>query len=177
VNLTLWRLFSTSVDLEDAVEARHWCEEGEHRFPTDSRFAECQIWLNFLKGQTPDVPKAWQLLARYIELSPPGQREFRRLRGGMLMGIVLARAGLKDSARAVMERSRADAAVDPTRETAQLEAVGRTILGDKDEAIKQLSVFFATNPQQRASMAKDQSWWFKDLRGDPRYKALVGAGT
>ena len=173
-NLTIWRLFSTSLDLEDGVEAKHWCGEGARRFPTDARFAECQIWLFALKGQKPDIDKAWSLLDEYLRLSPPNLRDYRRLRGQMLVAMALARAGLADSARSVAARSRADAAVDPPRELVSFEAIVRTILGDKDEAIRLLGVYFATNPQQRSSVDRDESWWYRDLRSDPRYQALVG---
>jgi tetratricopeptide (TPR) repeat protein len=173
-NLTLWRLFSTSLDLEDGVEAKHWCDEGKRRFPTDPRFAECQIWLFALKGQTPDIDKAWSLLGEYLSLSPPNLRDYRRLRGQMLVAMALARAGLADSARAVAVRSRADATMDPPRELVSFEAIVRTILGEKDEAIRLLGVYFATNPQQRSSIDRDESWWYRDLRGEPRYQALVG---
>jgi serine/threonine-protein kinase len=173
-NLTLWRLFSTSLDLEDGVEAKHWCEEGRRRFPADPRFAECQIWLFALKGQTPDIDKAWSLLGEYLSLSPPNLRDYRRLRGQMLVAMALARAGLPDSARAVAVRSRADATMDPPRELVSFEAIVRTMLGEKDEAIRLLGVYFATNPQQRSSVDRDESWWYRDLRGDPRYQALVG---
>lgn len=70
-----------------------------------------------------------------------------------------------------MERSRGDAAVDAGRELAQLEAVGRMVLGDRDEAFKQLSVWLASNPQQLEGLDKDDSWEFKDLREDPRFAA------
>ena len=174
-NLTLWRLFSTSLDLEDGVEAKHWCEEGKRRFPDDPRFAECQIWLFALKDQKPDIDKAWSLLDEYLNLSPPNMRDYRRLRGQMLVAMALARAGLKDSARSVAVRSRADATMDPPRELVNFEAIVRTMLGDKDEAIRLLTVYFATNPQQQSSTDKDESWWFRDLKDDPRYVSLVGA--
>ena len=174
-NLTVWRLFSTSLDLEDGVEANHWCSEGGRRFPADPRFAECQIWLFALKSQKPDVDKAWSLLEDYLRLSPPNLRDYRRLRGQMLVAMALARAGLADSARSVAARSRADATIDPPRELVSFEAIVRTILGDKDEAIRLLGLYFATNPQQRSSVDRDESWWYQDLRGDPRYQALVGA--
>ena len=173
-NLTVWRLFSTSLDLEDGVEANHWCAEGRRRFPTDPRFAECQIWLFALKGQKPDIDKAWQLLEEYVRLSPPNQRDFLRLRGQMLVAMALARAGLADSAKAVAVRSRADPTMDPPRELVSYEAIVRTILGEKDEAIRLLGVYYATNPQQRSTSDKDDSWWYRDLKGDPRYEALVG---
>ncbi len=173
-NLTIWRLFSTSLDLEDGVEAKHWCGEGQRRFLTDPRFAECQIWLFALRGQKPDIDQAWSLLDDYVRLSPPNLRDYRRLRGQMLVAMALARAGLADSARSVAARSRADATVDPPRELVSFEAIVRTILGDKDEAIRLLGFYFASNPQQRSSVDRDESWWYQDLRGDPRYQALVG---
>jgi serine/threonine-protein kinase len=174
-NLTIWRLFSTSLDLEDGVEAKHWCSEGQRRFPADPRFAECQIWLYALKGQKPDIDKAWSLLDEYLRLSPPNLRDFRRLRGQMLVAMALARAGLADSARAVAQRSRADATLDPPRELVSFEAIVHTILGEKDEAIRLLGLYFATNPQQRSAADRDETWWYQDLRGDPRYQAMVGA--
>jgi len=174
-NLTVWRLFSTSLDLEDGVEANHWCAEGQRRFPKDPRFAECQIWLFALKGQKPDIKKAWELLEEYVRLSPPNQRDFIRLRGQMLVAMALARAGLADSAKAVAVRSRADANLDPPRELVSFEAIVHTILGEKDEAIRLLGLYYATNPQQRtAGGDKDETWWYRDLQGDPRYQALVG---
>jgi len=92
----------------------------------------------------------------------------------MVVAMALARAGLKDSARAVAVRSRADATMDPLRELVNFEAIVRTMLGDKDEAIRLLTVYFATNPQQQSTNDKDESWWFRDLKDDPRYQALVG---
>jgi hypothetical protein len=48
------------------------------------------------------------------------------------------------------------------------------MVGDRDEAIQQLGMFLATNPQRREDVAQDQTWWIRDLRSDPRFKALVG---
>ncbi|HLS47561.1 MAG TPA: hypothetical protein VK012_03520, partial [Gemmatimonadales bacterium] len=174
-NVTLWRLFTTSLDLEDEIQARRWCEEGSRRFGSDPRFVECRLLLFALKGVQPDVSEAWRLLDEYVLLSPPELRPFRQLRGQMIVATALARAGLDDSARSVILRSRApDAQFDPTRELAYLEAVARTILGDTDEAFSQLSLFLATNPAQRATFAADQTWWFRPLRTDRRYRSLTG---
>ncbi len=174
-NVTLWRLFTTSLDLENAIQSARWCEEGQRRFPEDPRFLECQLSMFALKGTKPDVPRAWALLDQYVERSPQPDRDFRRRRGSMLVAAALARADLADSARSVILRSRApDAESDPTREIAYLEAVARTLLGDQDEAIRQLGVFLAANPAQRASLRDDNTWWFRDLRSDPRYRTLTG---
>jgi TolB-like protein len=176
-NLVVWRLFQSSLDLEDGVEANHWCEEGRQRFAEDARFAECQIWLYALKDQKPDVPRAWRLLEEYERLSPPNLRPYRKLEGQMLVAMALARAGLKDSARAVATRARADASTDPTRDLVYLEAIVRNLVGDRNEVLRLLGTYFATNPQVRQSAANDQSWYFRNLQGDPAYQSLIGSKT
>jgi uncharacterized membrane-anchored protein len=129
-----------------------------------------------MKGQTPDIGQAWQLLDRMVEQTAPNLRESNRLYGQMLVALVLARAGLQDSARAVAVRARGDATTDPTRDQALYEALVRTQLGDHDEAMQLLSTYVAVNPQMRDGIAKDQTWLLKDLRGDPRFVALFGSG-
>jgi len=171
VNVTVWRLFVTSYQLDDAVEAKKWCDEGQRRFPQDYRFAECQIWYYGLKAAKPDIPAAWTALEKYVSLSPVNLRPFNRLEGQMRIAIALVRAGLPDSARRLAERSRGDASVDSGRELLQLEAVALDILGDKEGAFKQLSIWLATNPQQADGLDKDETWELKDLREDPRYAA------
>jgi len=175
VDRTIWRLFTSSLDLDEAVEATRWCDEGRRRFPDDPRFVECQIRVPALRGQRPDIPKLWRLVDEYVAKSPENLREFRRKRAGMFVAMALVRARLPDSARAVAVRSRADAEVDQSRELAWFEAIVRTFLGEKDEAIDLLSIYLASNPGQRASWARDSTWWFKDLRSDPRYRDLVGS--
>ena len=174
VRVTLWRLFQTSLDLEDAAEATRWCNEGFSRFPEYHRFTECQIWLYALKGVKPDVPKAWELLDQYLKLSPARDREYNRHQGQILVSMAIARAGLADSARRVAERARGDATLDPTRDLAFFEAIARLIMGDKDEALRLLTTYIAANPQNRASMAKDETWWLQPLRNDPRWRSLLG---
>jgi eukaryotic-like serine/threonine-protein kinase len=174
-NVTVYRLFLTSYQLDDPIESKRWCDEGQRRFPDDYRFAECQLWYFSLQGATPNIDQGWQVVEKYVKLSPPGMQPLNRLKGQMRMAIALARARLPDSARHTIERSRGDADVDSGRELAQLEAIAWTVLGDKDEAIRQLSIYMASNPQQMEGGEKDDSWEFKALRGDQRYSALFGA--
>ncbi|HSJ05686.1 MAG TPA: hypothetical protein VK936_03220, partial [Longimicrobiales bacterium] len=44
-HLTIWRIFLTSWNLEDPVEARRYCDEGRRRFPEEFRFRQCQLML------------------------------------------------------------------------------------------------------------------------------------
>ncbi|MFL5490750.1 MAG: protein kinase domain-containing protein [Gemmatimonadales bacterium] len=173
----LYRLFSSSLDLEDGVEANHWCSEGLSRFSDDPSFSECQILLFALPGQKPDVGKAWKLLDQYVKLYSPNERDFRQREGQLMVAMALARAGLPDSARAVALRARADATVDPGRELVYFEALLRNMLGDRDETLRLVGTYLATNPQDRETMAKDDSWWWNGIRDDPRFKSLVGSAS
>ena len=172
----LYRLFSGSADLEDGAEAARWCHEGYRRFPDEPFFTECQIILYALPDQRPDIGRVWQLLERNVGQYPPNQREFRRRRDQLFVAFALIRAGLKDSARAVASRSRADATVDPVRELTYFEVMVRNLLGDREEALRLLTLYLATNPQDRTTIAKDETWWWRGLRDDPRFKALVRGG-
>ena len=174
VRQTLWRLFQSSLDMDDRPEATHWCEEGGRRFPEFNRFTECQLYLFAMRGQPPDIARAWDLLGEYVRLSTPSMRAYSQLYGQMLVSMALARAGLSDSARSLAARSRGDATIDPTRDLANYEAIVHSLRGDLDEAFRHLSIYVAVNPQFRATMAGDETWWFSPLRSDPRYKVLVG---
>jgi len=174
-NEVLYRLFSTSVDLEDGAGADRWCREGGRRFPKDPYFTECQFELMALPGQPVDVAKAWKVLEQDVALWPPNARDFRRRRDQIFVAMALANAGLKDSADRVARRSRADATVDPTLDLVYFEAMLRNRLGDRDEALRLLEQYLATNPQDRATLAADQTWWWRGLRDDPRFKQLVGS--
>lgn len=173
-NLTVQRLVNASLDLEDEVEAKRWCEEGRQRFPDDFRFVQCQIDIMSLRGQEPDIELAWRLLEEYVALSPAQVKDLNRAWGEMSIALALIRAGLPDSARAVTLRARRGADVDPVRQLAFAEAIVRTWLGEYDEALRQLGTFLAANPSQVKSMAEDQTWWLEDLRAQPGFRELVG---
>jgi TolB-like protein len=170
---TIWRLFQSSLDLEDLQEAERWCQEGGRRFPGYFRFAECRIWLYAHKDKPPHVEAAWRHYNEYLHLVPPTARAYYEHYGQMLVAIALARAGLADSADHVAVRARADSTLDETRDLLQLEAVVRTLLGERDRALDLLRSYLTANPHLRASLAREQTWWFRPLRADPRYRELV----
>jgi serine/threonine-protein kinase len=169
----LWRLFASSLDLEDAAEANKWCAEGYRRFPQRPEFLECQISVHALRGQRPDVQKLWALLDQNVALYPPAQREYRRRRGQLLVAMAIANTGNKDSARAVALKARAGADVDPSRDLVYVEMLLRNLLGDRDEALQLLKLYLVTNPQDKETIAADNTWWWRGLRDDPDFKRLV----
>ena len=173
----LWRLYTTAYDNERFVDAVHWCDEGGRRFPANPLFVQCQLWLFTTSGREPNPAEAWRLLGRLKELTPSKQWPYQEREAQMLVAAALARAKLVDSARHVLERARAaDAAIDPENELLTTEAVIRTLMGDRDEAFELLKKYFILHPEHRSGMAQTQSWWWRDLKADPRFKEMVGTG-
>ena len=170
----LYRLSVGSLDLEQFSQAERWCDEETRRFPTDYRSGRCQLLLMTTPARDPDVGRAWQLVALLDTVTPPAFRPYIVLEARLRAGGVIARAGLKDSARRVLDRARAATtpAADPGQELLALEAYQRTLLGDRDTAIVLLQRYSAANPGH--VRGKDISWWWRDLRDDPRFKALFG---
>jgi serine/threonine-protein kinase len=171
----LSRLYIGSLDLEQFAQAERWCNELTRRFAPDYRSAECGLTLMTTPARAPDVNRAWQLVGHLDSVTPAAQRPYIRIEARLKAGGVLARAGLKDSARHVLERARAarTPAADPTQDLLGIEAYQRILLGDRDEAIALLKRYAAANPGH-FERGKDVSWWYRDLRNDPRFQALIG---
>jgi serine/threonine-protein kinase len=175
-NRTVWRLFQVSNDLALAQEAKKWCDQGARRFPSDYRFVECRLWLLTLEGQQPPPAAAaiWKAYGDYIEANKTSKPEIAQRRGMMLAAVALIRAGLPDSARSVIAHAPGNENLDPSGDLIYLEAMARSQLGDKDRAISLLSRYFAAHPQQQKYAGRDESFWWKPLQDEPRYRALVG---
>jgi hypothetical protein len=103
------------------------------------------------------------------------RRDYEGREGRMIVAMVLARAGLADSARRVAERARRGPSTDPTQSLAWEETYVRILLGDIDEALKALASYLAANPERRAELAAEPDWWLRDIQDDPRLKALLGS--
>jgi TolB-like protein/tRNA A-37 threonylcarbamoyl transferase component Bud32/tetratricopeptide (TPR) repeat protein len=172
----LWRLYATSYDLEQFVNAKNWCDEATKRFPQHVRAARCQLWIMTAKGIRPDPIEALRRAADYERAAPPQQREYFRREGQIVVADVLGRAGLPDSARHVLVRARADRTIDPRGELMGYEAFVRAQLGDKKEAVDLLQRYLADHPEHRGGFAKVNAWWWRDLQSDPRFKTLIATG-
>jgi tetratricopeptide (TPR) repeat protein len=176
-DVILWRLYAASFDLEQFTEATHWCEVMGRRFPTDARAVECRLWLMLTKGATPNLTLGWRLTDSLVALSPAGDQPYARLEAQVLMAGALARAGLADSARHVLARVEPSADVDPTRDLAEDKGVVDLILGDKDQALREMKRYLAANPARTNDVATDGSWQWRSLRDDPRFKALFATDS
>ncbi len=178
-HLTLWRIFTASWGLQDVVEAERYCAEGRRRFPADYRFAQCRLMLLALPGARASLSDAWVVLDEFTRASPPQVREVNRRRGMMYISMALARAGLADSARAVVFAARAGADIDPLRDLPHLESITWTALGDSEEAVRQLQLYLSANPQALHGLRSDAErrdlpWYHQALLDEPEFRALVG---
>ncbi|MCH8970403.1 MAG: hypothetical protein IIA66_14950 [Planctomycetes bacterium] len=135
----------------------------------DFRFVMCQIQMMTTNVRDPDVDEAWRLLEE-LETLTSIPLEPRRSR--MLVGGVIARAGLSDSANSVLLSARAGHDIDPQGELLLYEARMRVLLGDNDEAIELLKQYVAANPGHFAR-GRNLTWWWRELRNDPRFQEIV----
>ncbi len=172
----LFRLYATSYDLEQFRDATKYCDEGRSRFPDHPHFRECSLWLMAApSSQAPeaDPQEAWALLDSYLEGAPPSQVDYLRLKGQILIAGVLGKAGLADSASAVLARSRAPSDLDPEMELLGLEAMVRLHIGMQEEALDLLKVYLTAHPQHREGWQWTSHWWWRPLQQDPEFRSLV----
>jgi len=184
-NEVLWRLFAASYDLENFVPAAQWCDNGVKRFPADVRFVRCRL---LLTAQTSpyDIDRAWRLVDSMRTVSPPARREYNGSEGQVLAALVIGRAAhadpanqarsraLLDSADRVLVRARPDRTIDARGELMGYEAFVRGQIGDKNGALSLIERYLTANPEHREGFGKLNSWWWRPLRDEARYKRIVG---
>ena len=168
-----YRIFVTAYDLGSFPEARSACAQGGRRFPSDPKFVECALLLLIATDSKATPDSAWRLLAAYQQRVPKQEWEFSRRYAELLIAGALGRAGLRDSADAVLVRNRADASIDPRAELAGFEALVRGHIGDQEGAIRLLQRYIADHPEHRKGFTGTRNWWWEPLRADPRFKAIA----
>ncbi len=161
-------LCETSAQLEDYSEVEHWCGEGLRRYPDRIRLMMAALSAMGSDGPAPDVPRAWELVERIGRQEYP---EFNVPLARMTAAIVVARAGLRDSALSVVETTRRSAPAELAPYLDVYDARVRLVLGDRAGALRLLRAFFTADPSYRAIIARDP--WFQSLGGDPAFEALV----
>jgi serine/threonine-protein kinase len=169
---TIVRLCEIVLELEQFQEASHWCiEEGRLRFSENATFISFELTLLASSvGLFPDVNRAWGLADTLVQRMSPHRQATVRPWVLMQVAAVLARAGLDDSARAVIRRARATAPEeDPWID--YYAANARLQLGETEEAIRLLARFLDAVPARKDYITKD--WWWRPLREHPQFRAIV----
>ena len=172
-NLIVWRLFTTSFDLEQFPDAIHWCDVGAGRFRADPRFVECKLWLMPTGAVKVNPSEPWAMVDSMVKLSSPPDRPYEKLFGIPLAAGGLFGAGLRDSAARVLDRLDDRADIDPTKDVAQYAALDWALMGNKDKAIKALALYLSANPARAVGFDDEHSWEWRSIHDDPRFQALV----
>jgi eukaryotic-like serine/threonine-protein kinase len=177
VRAVVARLISTSLHTEQFDVARSWCALAQSRFIGDPRFGDCRITLLGWTGRGSDaVTDAWRQVREVEQRDTSGSMAMTWSHRRLMVAAILARSGNADSARAVLGRIRAEVTEHPASVPVPLaEAHVRTLLGDRDAAIDIVASVLAATPDLRAHVAR--SPWFRSLRSDPRFSALVRPQT
>jgi hypothetical protein len=129
-----------------------------------------------MRNREPDVRLAWQLATSDVVRDDPstGAPEFHVRQARMILAMVLARAGLADSARAVISSARAGSAIDPSKDLYHDEAFAQLLAGDRVASLAALKTFLTANPDWREGLAEDPGWWFRERSLDPEFQRVVG---
>lgn len=175
----LERLYRSALMVGRFEEALGWCDEGHQRFPTNWRFVDCELTLlGYGQGTAQDVARAWALRRELEQLHPLATaraegRAYNPIFRDMNVAMVLARAGMRDSARAMVARARQAAASnrDLNVSLAYDRARVAYVLGDTTQALRQLSAYLEAKPRARGAIAQDVT--FVGLREHPQFRAIV----
>ncbi len=185
----LTRLQLAALGAEHTERAIRWCAEGRRRYRGDARFAGCELTTIGWAGSTAaDVARGWTVLAE----AERGDTDGTIARSGwatrrLFIAAAAARAGMRDSASAILGRTNAAlrdsaAAVDSrvesgrpsgaTQVSADLnESYVRALLGQTDASLRLLESYLKKFPIQRRWVAATP--WFKTLRTNPRFAVIT----
>lgn len=167
---SLHGLYYSVVQLGPRDDALRLCNEGRRRFPLNANFVACRFYvLGSFPQVEPDVAHARALLDSLDAASPERSRATWLTYGQVWLARVMARAGMPDSARAVLDGVREPGRTPPS--LAYDEAHVQLLLGDEAEAVRLLERYLEVDPDT-AFLRED--WWFEDLRGYGPFRDLVG---
>jgi DNA-binding SARP family transcriptional activator/TolB-like protein len=170
----LQRLFTTAFELGLDDEAADRCAEGQRRYPGAEPFLECALILSGWGARpmlNPD--SAWQLAARLYRSAPRALAdEYAGVYESLVAG-TLVRAGMADSARAVVERVAARLELHP--HAAHAAAAVFVLLDEPAAATELLGRVLREQPNTGFSLVRSRR--FEPLRGLPAYDRLTGPGS
>lgn len=170
-------LTRTALQLERLGEAREINDMARRRFPERQvhLMDRLVILASIPRPTDRDIQAAWAAADTLAALGLVERRPEWRAYGHMLVAAPLVRAGLPDSAEAVIRRARARLAelgseLQPA--ASFQEAHARVLLEQRDSALALLEHYVEGYPGRGASVLSD--WWFRPLWDDPRLEAITG---
>jgi TolB-like protein len=175
------RLVGSAIQLEQFGDAADWYHRGRSLHPSSQGLTmQWLVALASLPYPGPaEVDWAWAAVDTLVAQGLMTRRTQWQAYGHMLVGTVLAGAGLPDSAEAVMNRAgTAMRGLDAPRMKAAaslFEAHGRLRLGQRDSALALLADYARQLPAEAGRLSTN--WWFRDIHGTPDFLAICCALT
>lgn len=163
----LAKAIRVATDAGQLEEALRLIRRGRDHFPENAWWDGARL-LALSAAGAPSAPpdSAWSVL-----------RRFESMRGGpdpiarMQVAAILARQGLADSARAVLDRARRSIPEERRVFAAYYEANVWLMLGERAQALNLIREYVDAFPGQREYMARDIYW--EPIRGDSAFRAIL----
>jgi hypothetical protein len=175
----LSQLYRGAILMADQPRARAWCERGRRELPTDWRFVECELTVMRLGLDRANPARAWEVVRELERMDPLPQaraagHEYNVYYRQMVAAAVSARAGARDSARAVMARVLSAVKDDPEmRVHVKYDAAFvHAALGELPAASRLLGEYMAVRPEVMQQYRRDPT--FHALGLDPATITLPG---
>ncbi|MCL7927621.1 MAG: tetratricopeptide repeat-containing serine/threonine-protein kinase [marine benthic group bacterium] len=161
-----------ATDVERYELAWERTQEGRKRWPDNFEFLSLQLLI--LASNGTDVVAARAISDTLADMfSLDRDADYRLLMEIQIAG-VLARAGMADSARAILERAESRTGDADLRDWLAYDlAHSWLVYGDTSRALDWLQVDLEAAPDSRALRATEP--WFRPLHGNPRFETLVSA--
>ena len=172
VRMVVRKLFERQAD-----SARNICSRARALLHDDARVRTCTLTALGWTGRGPaDINAAWSELEWTESKGPFALTAEMYVPGRFWVATILARSGLRDSARAVAlatnaRLQQAGEQVGAAGKFSVNEAQFLTALGEKDRALSLLEATVKADSTQRESIG--QLPWFDSLRTNPRFVQLV----
>lgn len=170
---TLAVAMNASLYAEQFGEASRWCAMGQAHYRDDPRFAECKVSLLGWTGRgRRDVDAGWRVLHEIEARDSTGVLRPSWAQRRLLIAAILARSGMRDSARALLRLVEQREGVEAAgRSALPAEAYVLVLLNDRLGAVARLEAFLRRVPGARRQTARHP--WFRPLADDPRFLTLV----
>jgi len=165
--------YLTDLNLERYADARRTCERGSRWYPLELAFLRCQYTLlGWSASDLASARRAWQLGLRAEDRATPALRTDEYRINLLMSAAILARAGYRDSAKALLRTF-----VATRRRPVDLdgfasdEAWVRLLVGEEDRALALLRSFLHNNWAQRGYILRTP--WYRALHGNPAFVAMT----
>ena len=171
---SLERLVMAYLFAEHYDSARALCDQTMRRFPTDNVAMACDLDVLGWSGRgAQDVARVWAAVRKMESAGRWPLVSGISPHGRLYVAAVLARSGLADSARAVLQATqRVVRAAGQEEDLLVNEAYVLTMLGDQDAALDLLERASRAAPSFPPEIARIP--WFRSLRANPRFQRLTG---